>query len=525
MRRQRGPLAPTSATASISAEQASAEQASAEQASEKKKAATAFERSAPMPTAEERSKIRAVLDPQVQQAKQAGIKIPEAQRPEQFVGRVKELMADYIRQVRESTAPLLESKVKLTKKDIGSLSKIAQARLKLAYGAAVSAPEEAFTNIEKHARWVEDIDATEKQNMIRSWVHSRILTRADALLSEHNVAPARDKALLSNVVDQIITAHEEQLNEIASAHPGFTDGRNFFVQQRLAVKQNEEFAEEAELRRRGRWRALRTVTHEGLHLATHPKYRDAAEGLEQYDVAIEGVTEYLTRPVFERLVEEAKKDDRLRSQIGGSQADKFEEIPVEPKYEAQRQKVEEIVAIMGGDDTGLQLAYFQGKLEYLGLGGWNSADASRKFLERKRANLVGLGYVVVSDLEHGPELKLGRIVLGRGQGLQLGVNAQFGYLAPGQLVTLGGGATLTYRSGRLSYSAGVGLQGRLGRPGRQSMELAVPSLGVGIDLTTLGKLGVLRLDGGVTLLVPIVGGEADATNVRAATRLGVSVVW
>jgi len=63
----------------------------------------------------------------------------------------------------------------------------------------------------------------------------------------------------------------------------------------------------------------------------------------------------------------------------------------------------------------LRVAYFMGKVEYIGLGGWNEKDAERHEALRHPANTLGFGALLIDGPRGLFTVNYARFVVGRGK--------------------------------------------------------------------------------------------------------------
>jgi hypothetical protein len=329
------------------------------------------------------------------------------------------------------------------------------------------------------------------------------------------------------VRDELVAERKEALKTIVLFIPGFeTPSQDAFVQRRVAPLYSLE--PEERTRRRGRWELFGVTVHEMLHSVAHERYGTIADAeLKLPDVFIEGGAEYFTLEIYDEVVQRAQGDEQLRQQIEGSAGPSFTPPVRRSLYEDHVAKLKAITKELGGNEENLRVAFFMGKVEYLGLGGWNQADALSRY--EKRFPVWDLGVAIVSTLDSNTNLsrvRIGRVIYGRSGALQLNLGAGISYLSAGESLSAGekrpgagGDLAVRYQGDKLFLGAGVLLQGSYarGQGVLDSLRLdAIPRVEAG------ARLGRFRVAADVEAYVPLVG-NVDNRTVDFLVGVGVSV--
>ena len=111
-------------------------------------------------------------------------------------------------------------------------------------------------------------------------------------------------------------------------------------------------------------------------------------------------------------------------------------VPDRESYQPLVDRVTELKDILGSNEENLRVAYFMGRLEYLGLGGWTAEEAARRDALRQPANVLG-GAALLVDQHGFFRVDYGRVVLGRGGNLQLQLGTvDTGWIEPRTLAPL-----------------------------------------------------------------------------------------
>ncbi len=355
---------------------------------------------------------------------------------------------------------------------------------------------------------------------------STLMQAQDDILNSHNVSAGSD--LFVEVRDAIVADRAAALKTLVLFIGGFeTPEHNAFVQSRVPASYSLE--PEQQTRRRGRWEVFATTLHEMLHSVAHKDFSDAAEHLKVPDVLIEGGAEIFTQEVYREIAGKALRDDALRLRIEGMAGPFFTPPERTSFYDPYVQKLNEITGILGGNAENLRVAFFMGRVAFLGLGGWNQAEAERRYKERFPA--WELGVAIVASLDAPTRLarvRFGRVVYGRTGALQLNLGAGVSYLSSGETALsagerrVGAGVDIAgrYLWPKLYLGAGVLVEGSSARGQGVSDSLnleAIPRLEAG------ARLGRFRVGGDVEVYVPLTGGDVGPRAAHIVLGLGVSV--
>jgi hypothetical protein len=172
-----------------------------------------------------------------------------------------------------------------------------------------------------------------------------------------------------------------------------------------------------------------------------------------------------------------------------------------------------------------------GKVEYIGLGGWNEKDAERHEALRHPANTLGFGAVLIDGPRGLFTVNYARFVVGRGKPFQIGIGPQIYYLTPGEhkeadvtvpesgRLGVGGRAMLQYSwpNFYIRGALGAGASASFDKPFEQSVRLdVIPGAEAGV------RIGWARIGLGTQILIPVVGGPVGEKTVKAGGLLGVS---
>jgi hypothetical protein len=253
-----------------------------------------------------------------------------------------------------------------------------------------------------------------------------------------------------------------------------------------------------------------------LHAVAHEDFSDGVSGLEESGIAVEGFAEYLTRPVYAGLAARARDEEALRTSIQGEPGP-LAGPPERTHYQRYVDAVENIRTILGGNEENIKVAFFLGRIEYLGLGGWNEAEAVR---QRFPANVLGAVALLTNRQEGLFRIDYGRVLVGRGGNLQLQLGGTINYLTEGRRLGLGPTLTLQYSWPNVYLRGGLGVAGSasLGQPFTDSVRLdLLPGAEAGV------RIGIVRVGAGATLLIPVAGGPVSDRVVRVAGSLGLSL--
>src|SRR4029078_6115767 len=154
-------------------------------------------------------------------------------------------------------------------------------------------------------------------------------------------------------------------------------------------------------------------------------------GVERQGIGVEGFAEYFARTVYNDVRQRAATDDALRTSIEG--VNEPFNIDLAPDrtggtYDKYVGAVEQIKTDIAGNEESLRVAYFMGKVEYIGLGGWNGKDAARNDGLRYPANTLGFGALLLDGPRGLFTVNYARFVVGRSKPFQVGIRPLLLYL-------------------------------------------------------------------------------------------------
>jgi hypothetical protein len=483
------------------------------------------------PSVAERGDIQAIIPPKppdVAPADAAPGTAASVTDPEGFRTAMTERVVNDIDARLPKAEKVRDAAVQLTGGDLNALAGLAEERVKRKYGRYIEAGGTDLRQVSLSGRlqFIRPPDQTSAEHIagLSEDIVTTLMQHYSDILDRFNVVAG--SPLFIEVRDAIVASRTDALKTIVLFIPGFeTPSHNAFVQSRVPAAYSME--PEERTRRRGRWEVFGTTVHEMLHSVAHKDFTDAADQLKLPDVFVEGGAEFFTLAIYGEAVEQAAFDDALRLRIEGIQGPRFSPPERHSLYEDHVAKLRQIVGILGNDEENFRAAFFMGRVEFLGLGGWNEAEAERRYRERFPAWELGLA--AVASLDAGTRLarlRFGRVVLGRTGALQLDVGAGVTYLSlgePGQPreSRLGAGLDVAgrYQSGHFFIGAGLfaggsaALRGEGADPGRAEL---IPRLQIG------AHAGRFRIGGNVEVYVPLTG-EISPKTERLMVGLGASV--
>jgi len=515
------------------------------------------------PTAEERKQVKEIFDPQQAAAEEKGsATVEEVKKPDEFRSEMKDCMKDYIDKVVPGAKEREASSVSLDLPMIQGMADVAQQEVEKFFKpylkAAVYTPDEKkrLDNFklrdEIHLVSDEHPKATE---IACNWLSTRMADACGTKLGDFNVmasvvtakgscdpsaktststtAPAgeRDQALFQSVRDEILAARKSDLESIVKFQSSFEAKGQSFIQEKIKPEKKDTGNMTM---RRGRWDAFGTIIHEMLHAVAHEKFRQAIKGVEIQGIGIEGFAEYFARIVYNDVRTRAEKDDALRTSIEG--VNEPFDIDLAPDrsgatYGKYVDAVEQIKTDIAGNEESLRVAYFMGKVEYIGLGGWNEKDAEHNEELRHPANTLGFGALLIDGPRGLFTVNYARFIVGRGKPFQVGIGPQIYYLSPGEhkegdvtvpetsRLGVGARAMLQYSwpNFYIRGSFGAGASATFDKPFEQSVRLdLIPGAEAGV------RVGWARIGLGTQILIPVVGGPVGEKTVKAGGLLGVS---
>lgn len=518
------------------------------------------------PTADEQKEVKGIFDPQQAAAEASGnTTVDPVTEPAKFRTEMKTCMNDYIGKVLPGAEERKNSSAALDLPMLQSMADVAQKEVEKFFKpylkAAVYTPDEK-KRIDKfklrdeiHLVSEKHPDATE---IACNWASTRMADACGKNIGDFNVmasvyeakkscipssststttAPAtappgeRDQALFQSVRDDIMAARKSDLETIVKYQSSFEVQGDSYIQEKIKPQKKDTGNMTM---RRGRWDAFGTVIHEMLHAIAHEKFREAIKGVENQGIGVEGFAEYFARIVYNDVRKRAEKDDALRTSIEGV-TEPFDSDLAPDRTGATYGKyvdaVEQIKTQIAGNEESLRVAYFMGKVEYIGLGGWNAQDAERHEALRHPANTFGFGAVLIDGPQGLFNVNYARFVVGRGKPFQVGIGPQIYYLTPGEhkdgdvtvkeqgRLGVGGRAMLQYSWPNffIRGSFGAGASASFDKPFEQSVRLdLIPGAEAGV------RVGWARIGLGTQILIPVVGGPPSDKVVKAGGMLGVS---
>ena len=520
------------------------------------------------PTQSERQSVQDVLNPQQQAAAASGnATVDPVDDPAQFRTDMETCMNDYISRVLPIAEARQLSTVSLGLPEVQSLSDVAQREVNRFFSryltAAVHSQAEqtrrANFQLRNHVHLVSERHS-DADLIACNWLTSRMADACGTHMGGHNVlaststakrscsppsssssssAPAttpaneRDQTLFQSVRDAIFSAKQNELRTIVMFQSSFESGGEAFIQEKIRPESGESASDTMI---RGRWEALGTIIHEMLHAVAHEQFSDAVSNVENTNIGVEGFAEYFARIVHNDIRARAANDAALRASVEGVTTQTFDSGRAPERtggtYQPYVDSVVQIRDYIAGNEESLRVAYFMGRVEYIGLGGWNAAEADRRDRLRYPANSLGAAALLTLDSRGLFTVDYTRIVVGRGRPFQFGLGAEIYYLTPGERRDEGG-ATVP-ESGRLGVggramlqyqwpnfyirgAVGVGASTGFDRPFEQSVRLdVIPGVEAGF------RIGWARIGAGTQILFPITGGPVAERTIRAGALLGVS---
>jgi hypothetical protein len=525
------------------------------------------------PTATERTEVMNILNPQQQAAAASGsASVDPVDDAAQFQTDMESCMNDYIDRVLPEAQARESSTVSLGLPEVQSLSDLAQREVNRFFSryltAAVHSQAEqqrlANFQLRSHVHMVSQRHS-DADLIACNWLTSRMADACGANLGSHNVlasissakrscspsssssasssgvaattpANERDQALFQSVRDAIFSARQNDLRTIVMYSSSFETGGEAFIQDKIRARSGES-APDTMIR--GRWEALGTIIHEMLHAVAHEQFSDAIRNVENTNVGVEGFAEYFARLVHNDIRARAANDDALRTSVEGVATPTFDSSRATERTGGTYQPyVDQVTAIrdhLAGNEESLRVAYFMGRLEYIGLGGWNATEAERRDRLRYPANTLGFAALLTTDTRGLLTVDYARIVVGRGGPFQFGLGGQIYYLTPGERreeggavfpesgrLGVGGRAMVQYQWPNFYIRAGLGVGASTGfdRPFEQSVRLdIIPGIEAGV------RIGWAHIGAGTQILFPVVGGPVAERTVRAGALLGVSAEY
>ena len=493
-------------------------------------------RSALYPTQQERTDVQAIVNPQHAAAPSG--QVAAVTDPVAFHDAMRDRIVGYIDRVLPGAQAFQNAPTTLGAGDLTSLGQVGQTQATRFFGDYARQLPATF-QLSQHLHFVPDTPpAATLTAGVRDWTASRMRAIGGDLLEQYHVltnesGPAgRDQTLFNDTRRDIIALRATALETIIRYAAGYEQLGEAYIQPHLPAQSGE--SAQATLRL-GRWRALGTTLHEMMHQLAHPDFRRAVSGLEESGIGVEGFAEYFAGEVYEDLQQRSSSDAPLKAQIEGGPPPPDITPPdrVPGTYARYVDGVNHIKQILGGNEDSLRVAYFMGRVEFLGLGGWTGAEAARR---RFPGNIISTAALLdFSGQGGGFRVRYGRIVYGRAGALQIDLGAGLTYLHSSAVPSMGAtpAAPATDRLGvssdvalryswpnvYLGASVGVGASAAVGAPFADSIRLdVIPGFEAGV------VIGRFRINANLQVLAPV-GGPVPERTVRALGGIGASVVF
>ena len=524
------------------------------------------------PTQQEQEQVKPIFNPQQTAAEESGnTTVDPVTEPGKFRTEMKDCMDDYIGKVLPGAQARQSSSTSLDLPQVQSMADVVQKEVEKFFKpyltAAVRSPDEK--------KRLEDFKLRDTTHMVSSkhpdatliacnWLSSRMADACGKKIGDFNVmasvnkakdscfpatpsatpatttTPAhtppgeRDQTLFQSVRDDILSARKSDLETIVKFQSSFEAFGESFIPDKIKPEKGDTGNMTM---RRGRWQAFGTIIHEMLHAIAHEKFNEAISGVEKQGIGVEGFAEYFARTVYNDVRQRAATDDALRTSIEG--VNEPFNIDLAPDrtggtYDKYVTAVEQIKTEVAGNEESLRVAYFMGKVEYIGLGGWNAADAERHEALRHPANTLGFGAVLTGDTRGLFTVNYARFVYGRGKPFQIGLGPQIYYLTPGEHkeadvtipepgrlgVSVRGMLQYSWPNFYIRGSFGAGASATFDKPFVDSVRLdLIPGAEAGV------RIGWARIGAGTQVLIPVWGGPVGEKAVKAGGFLGVSAEW
>jgi Domain of unknown function (DUF4157) len=522
------------------------------------------------PTQQEQEQVKPIFNPQQTQAEESGsTTVDPVTKPNEFRTEMKDCMNDYIGRVLPGAQARESSSTSLDLTQVQSMADVVQKEVEKFFKpyltAAVRSPDEKKRLDEFKLRNTIHMVSSKHPDatlIACNWLSSRMADACGKKIGDFNVmasinkakdscfpatpsstpsttpAPTppgeRDQTLFQSVRDDILSARKSDLETIVKFQSSFEAFGESFIQDKIKPETSDTGNMTM---RRGRWQAFGTIIHEMLHAIAHEKFNEAISGIERQGIGVEGFAEYFARIVYNDVRQRAATDDALRASIEG--VNEPFNIDLAPDrtggtYDKYVDAVEQIKTEIAGNEESLRVAYFMGKVEYIGLGGWNAQDAERHEALRHPANTLGFGAVLTGDTRGLLTVNYARFVYGRGKPFEIGLGPQIYYLTPGEhkeadvTVPEAGRLGVSVR-GMLQYSwpnfyirgsFGAGASATFDKPFEQSVRLdLIPGAEAGV------RIGWARVGAGAQALIPIWGGPVGEKTTKVGGFLGVSAEW
>jgi hypothetical protein len=494
---------------------------------------TIFRQEAPdaavLPTQEQQERIVEIYNPQQSQGQ-----TPEVADPAAFKAAMVALGATLRAASLPSAQAVQASPVVLSETDLTDVTAIAEEEVRRDVGEALP-PGADTAAVRSRIQYIPTdpgtapaageatLSADELARLDLSIVRVKISQSAAAqtLIDDHNVLTGgRDSALFEEVLTAIVAAAPADWRTIALSARGFNSRTATLVQRRIVQESGESVSD---ARRRGRWLNLGTSIHEMLHAVTHPTFSTTVRGLERDDFAVEGFTEFFTRRIYADVVSRVASDPALRLRIEGAPGPAITPPP-RTSYSAFFATTNTIFSLLNSNLENMRQAYFNGRVEFIGLGSWNEIRAG---LPTERGSLIGAAVLLESvggSLQGRPLVRAsyGHLLWGRSGSFQVDLRGGGGitYMSEGQRLGIGPEASLTLRGSHLFVSGGALVQGSAAVSG--PAELNLDTL---LRIEAGAQIGRFQVGPTLELLVPITNRDAADRGNRVFFGLGASFVF
>ena len=494
---------------------------------------TVFRDEAPaavLPTQEQRDRIMEIFNPQQSAGETEAVDDPVAFRNELLA------IGDTLSTTGLTAAQAVSSaSVVLSQTDLTDVTAIAEEEVRRAVGPALSAGAN-LTAVRNSIQYIPadpgtapaageaTLTAEQLTGLDRSAARIKISqsSAAQQSITNHHVQPGgRDRDLYNNTIRAIVDRAPAAWRSIALTFRGWNMSSGTLLQRRVVSESGEP---DEQARRRGRWMNLGTSIHEMLHAVTHHDFITAIRALEKADLGVEGFTEFFTRRIYADVAARAASNAGFRLRIEGTAGPAFTP-PQRGSYTDFFNSVTTIFHILNDNIENMQQAYFNGRVEFLGLGSWNTLAHG---LPARRGNLIGGAVLFESaggSIVPGRALvraSYGRLVWGTSGSVQVDLRVGGGvtYMSEGQRLGIGPEATLTLRGAHLFLEGGALLEGSVAASGP-----ATPRLDALLHITAGAQIGRLQVGPTLQVLIPVTDRDAAERGTRVFVGLGASFVF
>ncbi len=455
--------------------------------------------------------------------------------PEGFRQRMRAAMGQLIERQAQEPRSRQAYGHRLERSAMDSLADLAQEAITADYGPYLDvrgrppALRQRYRIVpEQEASGLPPLDAR-----IRDWVEVAMTSGRETgpLLVEHHVvhgtstacenspnAPScRDRAFFVQVRDDIIEEHRATLQVILRYYDAFNVVGTNQPYLQSAIEAPATGWSEADWIRYNRWKILGDSIHEYLHVLSHPDFRAGLSATQAANLGIEGFTEFLARRTYDRLRQEAlnfESPTDLAMRVEGASGPDIA-IPERRSYTRLLASVHRLVNDGHLAASSIMMAYFLGRLEFIGLGSWNAADAEQHADEQRPVtstpeNELGMGLLLDMSGNATVRARYTRVLASADGEHRFPLGGDIEYLPSGHRVSLAAGVSYELLLGDFVLQIHTDVQGGL--------SLETPSGSERIDFrpgVQAGvQIGIFRIFANGHLLVPLHGGS------RASRLLG-----